>query len=326
MSAQSKAVIEYRNYELPVGFPVMLLSGERWHISDVRSGKLHFHNCMEIGICHTDSGCMEFDTTQVPFRAGDVTFVSRNVPHTTYSDKGTASLWSYIYVRPEEILGGNFNDASSHAGLFNDMVQNIHCILHEDEEPDIVFLVGQIRQEMEDRQMNFRETVRGLFLALFMKLMRVYEVRLTEQARLTGSVSVPPVEEVNPKTRSNLVIAPALDYIRKNYTENFPMEKLAGLCNLSQTHFRRLFHEIMLVSPLTYLNTTRVLQSCTLLRTTEDSILTISEKVGFRSVSSYNRHFQEVMRTSPREWRKRHGKEQGTSILNYTGWTEAQRL
>ena len=96
MAKPKKTVIEYRNYELPMNFPVLLLTGDRWHISDVKSGKLHFHNCLEIGVCHTDIGFIEFDNTPVAFKAGDMTFISRNVPHTTYSSKGEASLWSYI--------------------------------------------------------------------------------------------------------------------------------------------------------------------------------------------------------------------------------------
>ena len=317
MSRTRKNIIEYRSYELPVNFPVMLLSGEKWHISDVKSGKLHFHNCMEIGICHTDRGFMEFDGKPVEFTAGDVTIISRNIPHTTYSAQGTASLWSYIYVEPDGILAGNFNEASSHAKLFRDMVQNIHCILHPQDQPDIAFLANEIKKEMEERQTNFRESVRGLFLTFFMKLMRVYQLSLMEESHEPQEVA---------ERENRLVISPALDYIRSNYMDNFPIEKLSDLCHMSPTHFRRLFHEIMLTSPLNYLNTTRVLESCALLRSSEESVLCISEQVGFRSVSSYNRHFQEVMGTNPSEWRKRFGKDAGTSILSYTGWTEAQKL
>ena len=45
MSKQAKTIIEYRNYELPENFPILLLTGDRWHISDIKSGRLHFHNC-----------------------------------------------------------------------------------------------------------------------------------------------------------------------------------------------------------------------------------------------------------------------------------------
>lgn len=48
MSRPPRTVIEYRNYELPADFPIQMLSGENWRISDVPSGVLHFHNCLEI--------------------------------------------------------------------------------------------------------------------------------------------------------------------------------------------------------------------------------------------------------------------------------------
>ena len=54
MSRPPPTVIEYRNYELPADFPIQMLSGENWRISDVPSGVLHFHNCLEIGLCESD--------------------------------------------------------------------------------------------------------------------------------------------------------------------------------------------------------------------------------------------------------------------------------
>ena len=42
-----KPIVEYRNYYLPSSFPVLLLTGDNWKISDVRSEHLHFHNCLE---------------------------------------------------------------------------------------------------------------------------------------------------------------------------------------------------------------------------------------------------------------------------------------
>ncbi len=54
-------IAEYRSYYLPSDFPVLLLSGEHWKISNVPSKHLHFHNCLEIGVCHSESGYMEFN-------------------------------------------------------------------------------------------------------------------------------------------------------------------------------------------------------------------------------------------------------------------------
>ena len=83
--------------------------------------------------------------------------------------------------------------------------------------------------------------------------------------------------------------------------------------------FARMYH-----APLDYVNNTRILKSCILLRSTEHSILDISEMVGFHSVSSFNRYFIKLMQMSPREYRKQmqqsEKKAENQSILEFAGW------
>ena len=117
-----------------------------------------------------------------------------------------------------------------------------------------------------------------------------------------------------------MVIAPALTYIDEFYMENFSIRDLADVCSMSESHFRRVFRELVGMGPLDYLNRTRITKACSLLRMTDDSILTISEKVGFGSMSSFNRHFYEVIGTPPSDWRRATGTGIGTSILKYSGW------
>ena len=52
MAKQKNIITEFRNYPLRVEFPILLLTGNQWWISDVPSANLHFHNCLEIGLCH----------------------------------------------------------------------------------------------------------------------------------------------------------------------------------------------------------------------------------------------------------------------------------
>lgn len=173
-------------------------------------------------------------------------------------------------------------------------------------------MVNMIIDELKQKRPSFQASARGLLLSLCIEFLRLQKL---SQADIPMS---PP--------ENALVIAPALDYIRDNYANQFSIETLADLCHLSGTHFRRVFHSIMGTSPLEYLNNTRIYKACVLLRSTEDTILTISEQVGFRSVSSFNRYFFRVMGVSPRNWRiqimlsdsKDEWKKQ--SILEFKGW------
>lgn len=113
MSVYKKSIIESRHYSLPMDFPILVLDGEKWRISDVKSERLHFHNCLEIGIFHSDSGKIEFKDEALTFKAGDITCIPRYIPHTTYSTPNTESLWSYIFVDPEDLYL-NLYDTSKH--------------------------------------------------------------------------------------------------------------------------------------------------------------------------------------------------------------------
>lgn len=324
MPKQKKNITEYRSYYLPLSFPVLLLAGDYWKISDVPSGRLHFHNCLEIGICHSDSGIMEFYDKKVSFKAGDVTFVPRNVPHTTYSTKGTASRWSYIFLDIEEMLKSILSSAWNNFSMSLEVLANYNYLFNEEQYPNICQLVNQILRELLEKRPGYQLSVRGLVMALFIEMMRI------EQIFAGGGEMPVPLERLEEKNdlEENLVIAPALNYIDENYSQQFPMEQLADLCHLSPTHFRRVFHEVMGRSPLDYLNNIRVLKACSLLRSTEDSILSISETVGFHSVSSFNRSFLKIMQCSPRDYRKNmiqtEKNTNNPSILKYSGWMQPE--
>ena len=312
MARPKKSIIEYRDYNLPSHFPVLLLTGEHWRISDIPSGRLHIHNCLEIGFCESDSGTMEFEDTAYPFHAGDVTVVSCDIPHTTYSTTGSTSKWSYLFVNLADLLYPLFLGADiQNIDLLSFSEHHLSLIMSREEYPIIYSLIIRIIDEMKQKEDGYELSVRGLFLALATNLMRI-----TSAIKSRG----------NDQPKNALVIAPALNYVRYHYMDDFQMEYLAALCGLSPTHFRRLFSSVMHTSPLEHLNSIRIRKAADLLRMTEDSVVNISERVGFHSVSSFNRHFSEIMNTTPREWRHQMSILKDQSILKYNGWMYAELL
>ncbi|BCJ96437.1 hypothetical protein acsn021_40060 [Anaerocolumna cellulosilytica] len=318
MARRKRVIIEYRHYNLPLNFPVLLLSGDRWRISEKKSGRLHFHNCLEIGVCHSDSGTMDFEGKSVPFQAGDITCVPRHLPHTTYSSPGQESLWSYIFVDPEELFRNMFNDAAMNFESPMSPIQNYRYIMNKKEYPKIYFLACSIIEELKEQKFNYQANVKGLMLSLYIELLRIHSAE-------NQQIEEPKAEAKDTKKEENiLMISNALEYIHKNYMQPISIEELADLCHLSVSHFRRTFHSIMGAAPLDFLNSTRIDEACRLLRSTEDSILSISEQVGFHSISSFNRCFMKLMEVPPRVWRKQTLQSEANSpkasILEFTGW------
>ncbi|MBQ3913537.1 MAG: helix-turn-helix transcriptional regulator [Lachnospiraceae bacterium] len=310
MARQKNTVIEYRDYNLPTYFPILLLTGEVWRISDIPSQRLHFHNCFEIGLCESDGGFMKFGEEMRAFNAGDITLVGSNVVHTTYSSPGTASKWTYIFVDLEELLAPYFplNLFLDHITL-SAITRSYYTILPGSEYPELRTLLNAVVQEMQEKKENYQYSVRGLFLNFLVHMTSFYRNPARSEEKTPA-----------PARDKQLVIAPALDYIHTNYMQDFTIDDLAAACEMSPTHFRRMFQSIMGTNPLDYLNSYRISKASVLLRSTEIPVLEISEDVGFRSVSSFNRHFADITGTSPLKWRKQMSFIENKSVLKYTGW------
>lgn len=315
MSRSKKPIIEYRYYNLPFSFPLLLLHGDRWRISSKKSGRLHFHNCLEIGLCHSDSGIMEFEEVAVPFKAGDISCVPRYLPHTTYSSPNEASLWSYIFLDPDSLFGTLFHNQNMSLDKLLLNNRNYQLIINKEQYPQAYHLIISIIEEMTTQKPGYQYSVRGLMLSLCIELYRIYSVVAKSSA---------PVHTPNIVFEKILIISNAIEHIHNNYMNAISIEDLALLCHLSVSHFRRIFHETMGVAPLSYLNCTRIDQACSLLRSTDYSILTIAEMVGFHSISSFNRCFTKLLNMPPNTWRKQAATTYTTStkasILEYIGW------
>lgn len=167
MAKSKRAVTEYRSYYLPTHFPVLLLSGDYWKISDIPSGSLHFHNCLEIGICHSDSGTLEINGEKQTFHAGDVTVLPRNVPHTTYSAPGTKSHWSYLFLDPKELFRNLLPASWKNYDLSTDGFPAFRYIFSKEAFPHINYLVSHIIHELEEQNPCYQISARSLLCSLY---------------------------------------------------------------------------------------------------------------------------------------------------------------
>ena len=302
--ARSK-VVEYRIYELPLELPIVCLSGEKWRISDVPSDRLHFHNCMEIGFCHSDSGYIDFENERVPFTAGDVFIIPRHVPHTTCSDEGCKSRWSYLFVDLDALVTSVMpSDESFRLRRLTRISKYMKITRSNDER--LYFLCNCMLEEASSEEPDARSMLQIYALATASELQR---------RRTDTSV-------VATKNSKAFPLKPALEYIHDHYMEPCDAATLASLCHPSQTHFRRLFLSCMGSTPLQFVISTRIYQACVMLLNSDEPVLTIAQAVGMPSVSSFNRNFQQVMGMSPRQYRASNVRPSPMkgSILPYRGW------
>ncbi|WP_176470287.1 helix-turn-helix transcriptional regulator [Terribacillus saccharophilus] len=95
-----------------------------------------------------------------------------------------------------------------------------------------------------------------------------------------------------------------LDALKQSYQQDWTLDNMVQLKQLGKYQFSHLFKKETGLSPYSWLQIYRVIQSQKLLRQTDDSILSIAMQVGFKNVSSYHAVFRRIYGQTPGFFRK----------------------
>lgn len=300
MSKKKKGSAEFRYYEVPREEAVLALMGNKWiQVYGENINNLHFHNLIEIGYCHYGAGELVIEEDQYRFGAGMVSCIPANFLHVTKSDTHVRAFWEYLYISPADILKQQGKPMQETRNII-DAVNRSAFFIKVEENPIFVTLIRAIFEEMQNKNAYYRECVGGLAYTL------LYEI-----ARFNGRGNVQSCGKNN-----SLQLENAIEYVERNYPNNFKIADLANECHMSETHFRRVFQEKMNMTPVEYVNFVRIKKACDLIDKTDISMEDVAEKVGFITPSTFNRNFRRIIGTSPYQWKKRPDNHEG-KLLEY---------
>ncbi len=300
MPKKKKKPAEFRFYEVPQDESVLALMGSKWiQVYGENIDNLHFHNLLEIGYCHYGDGDLVIEDDLYRFGAGMISCIPANFLHVTRSDADVKAFWEYIYINPEDILR-QWGKSTQEIRDIMEAVGKKSFFIKAEENPMIVTMIRAIFEEMQQKGAHYRECVRGIAYAL-----------LFEIARFNGREAWQTIGK-----GISLQLESAIEYVEKNYPNDFKIADLANECHMSETHFRRIFQEKMNMTPVEYVNFVRVRKACELIDKTDISMEDVAEKVGFITPSTFNRNFRRIIGTSPYQWKKRPDNHEG-KLLEY---------
>ena len=98
-------------------------------------------------------------------------------------------------------------------------------------------------------------------------------------------------------------ISTVLEYISQDLSNDFDIQTLAKIANMSVGHFCYVFKNTLGVSTSTYINQLKVEQAMILLRETDRSITDICFQCSFETIRSFNRAFKRHTNTTPTQYR-----------------------
>lgn len=105
--------------------------------------------------------------------------------------------------------------------------------------------------------------------------------------------------------KTGLVIAPALEYIHRNYTkENILISDLSKMCEISENYFRIIFKNVYGTSPQKYINALRISYVKELIASGLYTITEAAEMSGYIDMCYFSRAFKKAEGISPSTFQK----------------------
>ena len=293
MNGQQPLKVQYRPYSFAGKLPVVAFTGNNRPRNDLFNMNsddqirfVHLHNCVELGLPTNGRGCLYADDRLMEIEAGEAVIVMPFRTHVLREKDGGSR--DYLFCDAPAFLQRFVPDSQGISALYESSGAPSCAILKGDEaallERRCRDIIAEIQSDRDDGDL----CARGLLLALIVEISRVIGQSVRHERGNNSTMS----------------ILPALQYLNANYRENISMSGLPDLCHLSGTHFRRLFHAIMGCSPLEYTQNMRVNYACRQLLSSDASILDISMRSGYDSISSFNRQFIRIVGMTPSRWRR----------------------
>src|SRR5699024_5064282 len=113
-------------------------------------------------------------------------------------------------------------------------------------------------------------------------------------------------DEINLRTYKFMSpqIFKTMQALKEDYQHDWTLEEMANISHLSKFRFAHYFKEVVGVSPYSWLQIYRLVQSQNMLKQSNKTILEIALACGFSSVNVYNQLFKQLYGMSPSYFRK----------------------
>lgn len=255
---------------------------------DFRQVAVHWQDSMELVYIKRGSGLVQTGAQVCTAQSGDIFVLTPGTLHAIRQAESCTMEYENI-IFDVELLGGA-EDLCAEKYLLP--LQSGRLALPEHITPDEAWYpqAADCLKEAEEanrcKQFGYELCIKGALLR-FLALL------------IAQSKALPPAEKASTQR-----LRTVLQWISAHYSEPVCVADAAALCQCSPNHFMRWFRQMTGQTFIIFLREYRLNAAAEALRTTEDTILSISEQCGFENLSYFNREFKAHFGMTPREYRK----------------------
>lgn len=255
---------------------------------DFRQVAVHWQDSMELVYIKRGSGLVQTGAQVCTAQSGDIFVLTPGTLHAIRQTESCTMEYENI-IFDVELLGGA-EDLCAEKYLLP--LQSGRLALPEHITPDEAWYpqAADCLKEAEEanrcKQFGYELCIKGALLR-FLALL------------IAQSKALPPAEKASTQR-----LRAVLQWISAHYSEPVCVADASALCQCSPNHFMRWFRQMTGQTFIIFLREYRLNAAAEALRTTEDTILSISEQCGFENLSYFNREFKAHFGMTPREYRK----------------------
>ncbi len=248
----------------------------------------HWHN--EIELLYVSEGTIGVGINREyrVLQAGDMAVCEGNSIH-YYNSIGENAM-AYMLIFPYDMLSFKalgIKAKIASAFFEGDAGFDTDCLI----KAKIESIVNENRGDEVFKTQMINVLLSDLFLSLF-RTQKSYMNLCKGKAKLENKqLSAEPMQR-------------ALQYIQENFVEEITLESTAQEAGLSPYYFSRLFKKTTGTNYNVYLSQVRVDNAAHLIETTDENIIDIAFKSGFKSIRTFNRVFKSLTGMTPNKMRE----------------------
>ena len=273
-------------------FPMAIYLQEIWRNKN-GCVLLHWHNEMQFVIIQTGTVRYRVNQEDYLLTPGQALFISSNCLHSAKSVGNEYASYICIDIHPR--FFGEYHSRISQRYVSPFLAsKTLSAILVSGAEPwqkRATELLLKLVGVYEEKSFLYELRLQQICLEVLRLLLQ----------RHRDSIEQPDATTIAEQERLNII----LSYIHEHFAEHIALADIAAAANISQGECCRFFKRMLQITPMSYLNQFRVVQSASLLSNTSWSVAEISQRVGFCSSSYFTEKFKRMMNCKPTEYRNR---------------------
>lgn len=252
----------------------------------------HFHNQYEIFYLLEGERRFFFDNRSYLVKGGSLILVDENSIHMTTANSEQEIGHDRIILYVERDKMKEFDRLFPNLNLVKFFHQHYGVFpLNERQQREFIDLYTRLQDEFDSKKRNYRAMIETEIIQYFIRFMRENHTPVIEHT------------DVSAPSKYQNIYAVA-DYISEHFDETITLDLLADQFYISKYYLSRTFKEITGYGISEYLNIHRIREAKRLLEETDLSVQQIARKLGYESITYFEKVFKTYMTMSPLKYRK----------------------